>query len=176
MSFNTLQDHATSVIETLDDPGSAAAAAQIHEDDDISLLRLGGWALFSCIKYRAKSVKGKSKIKHTVPKKETHMAELQVLRALVDTVKEDLPIGITALDRGYMTFPCKALLPYIQTANKTIKDCVNGVMYKKYGSKLLEVSVPVILLVHACTCMRKANSTLQDCRNLINPVVDIHAH
>ena len=71
-TFNCMQREATSVIESCsvtDCPQSHTEAPNnIEQDDDMSLLRLGGWALFSTIKYRELAVKQTSKTKHTTAK------------------------------------------------------------------------------------------------------------
>ena len=108
-------------------------------DDEVSMLRLGGWVLFSCIDYRERAIKNKTKIKHTADKLQSYSTELRVLQSLVDVEKKTLPIGITAQDRGSMTFPKYSLLHYIQFANKILMDHLCTERYEKYGSELLKV-------------------------------------
>ena len=96
-----------------------------QDDDDVALLRLGGWALFSCLSYRKNALKGKSKIKHTTKKLEEFKSELKLLEALVDKNKTHLPKAISSQDRGYMTLPCPSLMPYLKVLNKAIKRCIN---------------------------------------------------
>ena len=43
----------------------SSAETQPKDDDDVSLLRLGGWALFSLIDYRKRAVRGQTRTKHT---------------------------------------------------------------------------------------------------------------
>ena len=98
----TYADHMQSTVSTL------------SEDDDVALLRLGGWALFSCIQYRKNALKNKSRTKHTDEKRKAYKAELNILEALVDDKKVGLPSAITAQDRGYMTFPSPSMMPFIR--------------------------------------------------------------
>lgn len=104
-SFNAMQTIMSHHIPSTDADHVYSNASAMSEDDDVALLRLGGWALYSCMKYRKHAIKSKSKIKHTSKKLKVYQAELKILEALVDDRKIGLPSAITAQDRGYMTFP-----------------------------------------------------------------------
>ena len=95
-----------------------------EEEDEVSLMRLGGWALCSCIQYREKALKGKSKTKHTPLKIEAQTAELHVLKALVMTNKDKLPMALSSQDCGFMAFPHEILLPFLRNAIITTKENV----------------------------------------------------
>lgn len=138
VAFNEIQTIMSYYIAAIDE--NCTIQTTVNEEDDVALLRLGGWALFSCIQYRKNALKGKSKIKHTEEKLLTYKAELQILEALVDDKKVDLPTAITAQDRGYMTFPSPSMMPFVRSANKKIKEHINPSNYEKHGSKLFDVS------------------------------------
>ncbi len=136
VTFNVLQHKAAGAIEGMSNP--APSQGQV-EEDEVSLLRLGGWALFSAKSYRERALKKKSRINHTAGTLKQYSAELKVLEYLVMTDKSDLPVGITAQDRGGMTFPHPSLLPYIQSANQMFKELLNLESYRRYGKHLMEV-------------------------------------
>ena len=72
VSFNKIQDHVSSWLETVNEDVASSfldCDKEGEEEDEVSLMRLGGWALFSCIQYREKALKSKSKTKHTPLKK-----------------------------------------------------------------------------------------------------------
>ena len=68
VSFNELQTMVSNFIDSID--ATVPPASTLVDEDDVALLRLGGWALFSCIQYRKSALKGKSKIKHAQEKLE----------------------------------------------------------------------------------------------------------
>ena len=135
--YNEVQTTASQYITSTED---ACPPTAYTDDSDVALLRLGGWALYSCINYRKLALKGKSKIIHTSDRLEIFKAELDILETLVDRQKVNMPTAISAQDRGYMTFPCTTMMPFVTIVNKMIKEHVNPVSYEKYGSKLFDVS------------------------------------
>ena len=106
-SFNEIQKIISHHIELIDAVPPSTSHMGSSEEEDVALLRLGGWALFSCIQYRKQALKGKTKTKHTQNKLLAYKAELLVFEALVDDDKVNLPCAITAQDCGFMTFPCE---------------------------------------------------------------------
>lgn len=140
VSFNEIQRVMTCQIASMEADHVPPTASHTDQEEDVALLRLGGWALFSCIQYRQNALKGKSKTNHTQEKLLLYKAELQILEALVDDQKVGLPTAITAQDRGYMTFPCPLMMTFVKNLNKQIKEYVNPPNYEKYGSKLFDVS------------------------------------
>lgn len=148
-SFNAMQTIMSHHIPLTHAGHVHSIASVMSEDDDVALLRLGGWALFSCIQYRKKALKGKSKIKHTSKKLKAYKTELNILEALVDDKKVGLPSAITAQDRGYMTFPCPSMMPFVKELNKKIKECINPLSYATHGSKLFDVSHRFTAQIHA---------------------------
>jgi hypothetical protein len=138
VSFNVIQMIVSQHIQSATD--AAIAVPTVTEDDDVGLLRLGGWALFSCIQYRKNALKGKSKTKHTVKKLQVYKGELEVLNLLVDDKKVGLPSAISAQDRGYMTFPSASMMPFMRELSRKMKQCINPSTYGQHGSKLFDVS------------------------------------
>lgn len=119
VAFNYLQKNVAQYVGTLDAPDMSTDVSAIRPvtDDDVSLLRCSGWALFSAVSYRKRDIAGKTKIHHTSTKLSSFSAELDVLQSLVRKDKSGLPVAITARDRGQMTSPCDALMPFLKTAN-----------------------------------------------------------
>ncbi len=140
VTFNAMQTIMSHIIPPTYADHMQSTVSTLSEDDDVALLRLGGWALFSCIQYRKNALKNKSRTKHTEEKLKAYKAELNILEALVDDKKVGLPSAITAQDLGYMTFPSPSMMPFIRELNKKIKECVNSFSYANHGSKLFDVS------------------------------------
>ena len=150
VSFNTMQTIMSHHIPLTTDADHVPAASAMSEDDNVALLRLGGWALYSCTNYRRNALKNKSRIKHTSQKLKVYQAELKILEALVDDRKVGLPSAITAQDRGYMTFPRPSMMPFIKELNKTIKKWINPLSYANHGTKLFDVSKYLVYCTTSC--------------------------
>ncbi len=137
-TFNCMQHEVTRVLESLN--VTDRVTDTIQADDDVSLMRLGGWALFSAKKYRERALKHETKTKLTASKLQVYQKEIKVLESVVMSNKSELPIGIAAKDRGKLTLPHPSLVPFLRKANTAFKESLNHQCYQKYGPKLMEVN------------------------------------
>ena len=135
----------------LEDSGEASlpsmfpSAAGYEEDDEASLYKLGGFALFSCIRFRQRKLMWRKKVqirKETAQRYRTEHALLQQLR---DTEKCDLPVAIYIQDRGGMTFMNPCLVPFIRESVAEIRKLLNYQEYSKHGKNLFKVLVVIFL-------------------------------
>ena len=108
-------------------------------EDDTSLYRLSGFALFSCIQFRQHKLMWKGKLGVSQSMAESYRAELSVLRQLVDSQKSDLPPAITIQDCGHMTFANPVLIPFVKNAVADIRKFLNYQQYSKHGKDFFQV-------------------------------------
>lgn len=57
-----------------------------------------------------------------------------------------MPSGITAKDRGGLTFPHEALLPFTFSVTQACRRYFTPSVYKKHGARLIEVRM--VLTMH----------------------------
>ena len=111
----------------------------IEPDDDMSIYRLFGFALFAGIRYRKKVVYGKLRKIATKERRKEYMHHLNILQSLIETDKSVLPACIRLQDRGKMIFPERAVLPFARNCSREIKKHLNTAKYKQYGRKIILV-------------------------------------
>ena len=136
----TLQKEIAAELEASADTQECAT---VSGSDDVALLRLGGWAILSSIKYRQKH------IGQNLGNVVKYGEELELLNALrlPNEDKTELPDALNYLDRGGLTFPKVELLPYLQAVEACMLEILNDKNYKRYGQRLFEVY---------CTCILRA--------------------
>ena len=105
----------------------------------ISLCKLGGFALFSCIRLRKRKLMWKRKLSVSQKEALTVRTELTLLKQLVDSDKCDLPAAIHDQDRGKMTFMHPSLLPFIKGAVTEVRKLLNYQEYSKHGQNFFKV-------------------------------------
>lgn len=114
-------------------------------DDDTSLYRLFGFALFVGISSRKKIIFGRlKKVRKRNSKQESYKL-LQVLLSLVEKDKAILPACINFQDRGNMTFPDCKYLPFSRLYSEEIKKHLRPSRYHVVGRLLLLVCKNVFL-------------------------------
>lgn len=131
-----LQQIISAEIEVISEPSSGVSILPTGSDD-VSLYRLGGWALLSAIKYCKKELR-KS------PDSLEVQQELMLLQSLTASkeIKAGLPAALRYLDRGRLTFPQPSLIPFLRAVEERMLDVFNETNYKRYGKRLLEVGFP----------------------------------
>ena len=117
-------------------------------DDEVSLCKLGGYALFSCIHLRKRKLMWKRKLSVSQKKALTVRAELTLLKQLVDSDKCDLPAAIHDQDRGKMTLMHPSLLPFIRVAVTEVRKLLNYQEYSKHGQKFFKVIYYCLVYYH----------------------------
>ena len=122
-----------------------ADATTTEPDDDTSLYRLFGFALFAGIHGRKKIVFGKLKKTRTASSRKESYKLMQILQSLVETDKSCLPACVRFQDRGKMTFPERNFLPFARSCSKEIKKILNPSKYRALGRKLLLVSIVIVM-------------------------------
>lgn len=108
--------------------------------DDIALYRLFGFALFVSISYRNNVVYRNLHKSITQARKKRFMNELIVLKALLETDKTVLPLTIKFQDRGKMSFPHSAMLPFCRHCLLKIKSQISREKYAVLRSRIMIVS------------------------------------
>ena len=93
----------------------------VEPDDDVSLYRLFGFALFAGIRARKSIAFGKHRKKFTQERRRKYAVDLQILESLVETDKSVLPACIHMQDRGKMMFPERSFLPFARDCSREIK-------------------------------------------------------
>ena len=77
------------------------------------------------MQFRKKAAYGRLRSCFLPIKRRRYLDELNVLKHLVETDKSVLPAVIKFQDRGKMTFPHHALLPFMQRCSRAIKAHLN---------------------------------------------------
>lgn len=111
-------------------------------DDDTSLYRLGGFALFSAIKFRRQQLGVNNEMS------EKFRTEHVFLLQMRDNEKSDLPPAIHTQDRGGMTFVNPKLIPFIRNSVAEIRKLMNYQEYSKHGKGFFKVNILHYSLVH----------------------------
>ena len=109
-------------------------------DDDTSLYRLFGFALYAGISARKKVVFGKLKKVRSRDSRRKSCKILNILQSLIEEDKSVLPACIKFQDRGKMIFPEHNFLPFARSCSQKIKRFLKPSKYKLLGRKLLLVS------------------------------------
>lgn len=124
------------------DTGTGGA---VESDDDGSLYRLFGFSLFVAMQHKKRSIYGRLRRRYLPCTRTRYGHELQLLKKLVATDKSDLPAVIKAQDRGKMTFPHQALLPFMRKCSIAIKSQLNRKQYMLHGRKVILLTKQQIL-------------------------------
>ena len=106
-------------------------------DDDTSLYRLFGFALFVGISSRKKIVFGRLKKVRTRESRKQAYTLMTILQSLVEKDKSHLPACIKFQDRGKMTFPDHDFLPFARSCSHEIKKILRPSKYHILGRRLL---------------------------------------
>lgn len=112
----------------------------LEPDDDISLYRLFGFALFVSIRYRKRVIDSRLKRTATVQRRQLYRTHIKMLEALVETDKTTLPACISFQDRGKMRFPYSNLLPFCRDCSIAIKTYLNPTLFQQLGRQTVIVS------------------------------------
>ena len=122
------------------------------ESDDVHL-RFCGAALASMYKERYKRMKSKAtKNKDDVGK------QLTVLDWIRMTDKSVLPESLKYKDEGGMYFPHISFIPFVRAVDECVREHANETSFKRYGSRLVQVSLPLGISIVAnakvvCVCL-----------------------
>ena len=143
-------------------------------DDDVSLYRLFGFSLFIAIKFR----KNGQLRKHYHPSRRRRYAlELKILKSIVETDKSVLPGTIKLQDRGKMTFPHKALIPFMRKCSRAIKNHLNYKQYKIQGRRIILFTKQCVLkdeeLISDFEDLMKFHSSTADIATIANVYRDL---
>ena len=109
-------------------------------DDEVSLYRLAGFALFSCIRFRRRKLIWRRKLGVSKETAQRYRTEHAILQQLRDADKCDLPPAIHIQDRGGMTFIHPMLIPFVKNAVGEIRLLLNYEEYSKQGKEFFNVS------------------------------------
>lgn len=114
-------------------------ATGYRADDEASLYRLAGFALFSCIQFRQRKLMWRRKLRVNQEMAQNLRTELALLKQLKDAEKSDLPAAIHIQDRGHMTFMNPTLLPFIRNVAAEVRKLLNYQEYSNYGKDFFKV-------------------------------------
>lgn len=110
-------------------------------DDDTSLYRLFGFALFVGINSRKKVVFGRLKKVMTMEYRQRPYKLMKILISLVEKDKSVLPACIKFQDRGKMMFPEQNFLPFARSCSQEIRKHLRPSKYNVLGRRLVLVSM-----------------------------------
>ena len=112
--FHELLERVECLVSELSATSSSSfpSATGYREDDEVSLYKLSGFALFSCIQFRQRRLMWKKKLRVSESMAERYRAELNILKQLKDSDKADVLPAIAIQDRGHMTLVNSTLIPF----------------------------------------------------------------
>lgn len=110
---------------------------EVASDDDASLYRLFGFALFVGIHFRKRTLYGRARQHYLPTTRRKYQLELQVMKNLVETDKSVCPAVIKFQDRGKMAFPHRALFPFLRKCSIAIKTNLNRKQFLLQGRKIV---------------------------------------
>ena len=128
--YNKLLKHSQSMLHVASD--STSSAATKHLDPVDVYYRFGGATLASMLHSRYKAMK----LEHT-KQKEKISQKIHILQALNTKDKEEVPSYLRYRDEGYMYFPCRELIPFLQDVDATVKTVYNDNGFRKHGTPLV---------------------------------------
>ena len=110
-------------------------------DNDLSLYKVAGFSLHSCIQIRKVTVKSIAKrFKINTLRRAAHYNEqIKLLECLCCKDKAVVPVELQLLDRGGLTFPRKELLPFLREFSIKIKSYLNHNIYEDLGADTIMV-------------------------------------
>lgn len=65
--------------------------------------------------------------------------EISILQAINTKDKSDIPGYLKYQDRGYMYFPHKVFIPFLQQVDTSLKKVVNPTSFNEHGGNLIKV-------------------------------------
>ena len=111
----------------------------MEPDDEVSLYRLFGFALYAGIRARKNIVFGHLRKKCTEQRRKEYSIHLRILRSLLESDKSVLPACIQLQDRGKMIFPERSFLPFARSCSVEIKRELNPLRYRQLGRRIILV-------------------------------------
>lgn len=123
----------------------------LEPDDDSSLHRLFGFALFVSVHFRKRVKYGRLQKHYSAERKRVFTTQLKVLENLIETDKTVLPAVIKYQDRGKMLFPHPDLLLLCHNCSRAMKEKLNLQQYSLLGWTIISVSSVFSMKCHICT-------------------------
>ena len=121
------------------------SAEGYQPDDETSLYRLGGFALFSAIRFRRKKLMWRRKLGVSKEAAQKYRTEHLLLQQMKDVEKSDLPSAVHIQDRGGMTFMSPKLLPFVRNCVAEIRRLMNYQEYSEHGKGFFKVNTPTCI-------------------------------
>ena len=72
--------------------------------------------------------------------------KISILQAINTRDKSDVPDYLQYQDRGFMYFPHKVFIPFLQKVDLNLKKVINSTSFNEHGDNLIKVSTVVIFL------------------------------
>ena len=135
--YNTLLEHVSS-FQAKQGTAAADSVAPDLEEEGV-YYRFGGGAICEMLQRRYKHIK-------TSRNKNLMSIEISMLQAINTKDKSDIPGYLQYRDEGFMYFPHKVFIPFLQKIDTKVKSLVNVKSLNEHGDNLIKVShTPFVL-------------------------------
>ena len=104
---------------------------EVIEEDGMHY-RFGGGALWEMLHRRYNQI-------HNSPNKNLMFIEITLLQVMNTKHKSGIPGYLKYQDRGYMYFPHKVFIPFLQLVDVSVKQVINLISFSEHGSNLNKV-------------------------------------
>ena len=129
--YNSLVEHVSSFQLSQSDAVDTGTSDEVIEEEGV-YYRFGGGALCEMLHRRYDQIR-------SATNKNLMSIEISRLQAINTKDKLDIPDYLKYQDRGYMYFPHKVFIPFLQQVDLNVKKVVNPTSFNKHGGDLIKV-------------------------------------
>ena len=130
--YNSLLEHVSSFqLSQRDAVDTGTTGDEVIEEDGV-YYRFGGGALCEMLHRRYDQIRNSTN-------KNLMSIEISLLQAINTKDKSDIPGYLKYQDRGFMYFPHKVFIPFLQQVDASVKQVINPTSFSKHGSNLIKV-------------------------------------
>ena len=133
--YDVLKEKLCQLQASSDSPPRYEQSKDAIPDDDASVIRVSGFALYSSIQFRKKAL-GRQRLRYTTESREQFEKELWLLKKLEATDKSFIPALLKFQDRGHMVFMHHTWLSFGRRLFSSVRSHVNYKQYQEQGAKI----------------------------------------
>lgn len=130
--YNSMLEHVSS-FQACQSGATESSCGSVTEEDGV-YYRFGGGALCEMLHRRYKQIS-------SAKNKNLMSIEISILQAINTKDKSDIPDYLQYRDRGFMYFPHKVFIPFLQKVDLNLKKVINSTSFNEHGDNLIKVSI-----------------------------------
>ena len=140
--YNSLLEHVSSFQSSKNDAMDTGTTSYEVTEEDGVYYRFGGGALCEMLHCRYNQIR-------SAMNKNLMSIKISILQAINTKDKSDVPGYLKYQDRGYMYFPHKVFIPFLQEVDTNLKKVVDPTTFNEHGDNLIKVRL-LLPYLHYC--------------------------